>query len=205
MAPATRAWPESFQLPWTGGDEGGGGREFELIREETHPQKDTHWPAPGKLVTRTNLRGVNPGGRNAPAQDLRGNRGSCTRYKLGHSPRSRKEHRGKSGDKARILGRECPLDLGLFARPPTRDKRSLLRHPRPSAPASADWAFGMLLRQILQHELKCTPYRRGEFSSALHSLFSADGERDCFPQKTKNTFLPVTLICKGRMQRNAAG
>ena len=63
----------------------------------------------------------------------------------------------------------------------------------------------ILLREILQQELKCTPYRRGEFSSALHSVFSADGERDCFLQKTKNTFLPVTLICKGRMQRNAAG
>ena len=63
----------------------------------------------------------------------------------------------------------------------------------------------ILLREILQQELKCTPYRRGEFSSALHSVFSADGERDCFLQQTKNTFLPVTLICKGRMQRNAAG
>lgn len=43
LAPATRAWPEGLQLPWTGGEraerrEGVGGRgEFELIREETHP------------------------------------------------------------------------------------------------------------------------------------------------------------------------
>ncbi|XDC69226.1 hypothetical protein R6Z07F_000399 [Ovis aries] len=138
------------------------------------------------LVTRTRLRGVNPGGRNAPAQDLRGTRGSCTRYKLGRNPRSRKEDREKSGNKARILGRECPLDLGLFALPPTRGKRSLLRHRRPSAPASGYWAFGMLLREIRQQELKCTPYRRGEFSSALHALFSADGMQ---PEESKAHWL----------------
>ena len=148
-------------------------------------------------MTRTRLRGVNPGGRNAPAQDLPGTRGSCTRYKLGRNPRSRKEDREKSGNKARILGRECPLDLGLFARPPTRGKRSLLRHRRPSAPASGYWAFGMLLREIRQQEQSARLIEEG--SSLPPSTLSSRQmvSETVSPKRPRTHFCQLHLSARG--------
>ena len=128
-----------------------------------------------------------------------------TRYKLGRNPRSRKEDREKSGNKARILGLECPSTWACLSgrQRVARGLFSAIRAPLCSRFSGLD-VWDAPSRDPAQ-ELKCTPYRRGEFSFALHSLFSADGERDCFLQKIKNTFLPVTLIYKWRKQRNGAG
>lgn len=136
FAPATRARPAGLQLPLPGRREEGGenlnwlGRK--PFRKKLPAPAAPQWQALGKLATGAN-RGVNPGGRDAPAWDLEGIRDSCTRFRLGHSPGSLKKGRENSGDRARLGdGRQC-----RFVRPATGGKKSPLRHPRPAASASA--------------------------------------------------------------------